>query len=146
MTRVIAECPEDPAHSRFRLWAVVGQQWEVDGSGILLQRVGEDQVIVGATSGAQWRCCECGSVAVVVDDEPALKVYRPRLTGIDLRGALRIAEDLGCAIRGAKGGERLVSHPSWVRPINVSRTRRDCPRSLSVALGKLWDASARMAG
>ncbi len=65
-------------------------------------------------------------------------------SGMNLREALEVAEELGCTVRPRRGtGEFIVSHPRWGRTIRVSRGRRDCPRLLTVLLRQLLTAHAR---
>jgi hypothetical protein len=67
-----------------------------------------------------------------------VKQAAKRLTGINLRDALRLFESLGGAVeRKRRTGELRVRHPRLPKPVVVNCRRKDSPRALTVALRKL---------
>ena len=64
------------------------------------------------------------------------------VSGMNRRGALGVAKNLGCCIeRVRRTGELRVSHPDLPRPIRINSRRKDTGRILTVALRQLAQRS-----
>jgi hypothetical protein len=63
---MIAKCPKDASHKRFRTVATVQEMWIVDDHGDFIEVVqGSEQVVFAPTAGNLWVCAECGAPAEV---------------------------------------------------------------------------------
>lgn len=65
---MIARCPNAAEHERFLTTAWVMQEWLVDPHGMFLEKVRNLQTIQAPQPDGEWRCADCGAIAVVTSE------------------------------------------------------------------------------
>jgi hypothetical protein len=75
--------------------------------------------------------------------EIVMSKFNEIFSGMNLRKALQIARELGCALfKPNRTGEMVVSHPQVPHRVRIKATRCDSPRALTTFLRKVARVTA----